>query len=158
LEEILEYLINKNPNIKIIVFANYRSTIEFLYNKLKQKFRVAKLVGQATKENSAGMSQKEQERVIKAFSAGIYNVLICSSVGEEGLDIPKTDYAIFYEPVPSEIRAIQRRGRVGRQTTGKVVILITKDTRDEAYYWAAFHKERKMRRIISDLKKEIESL
>ena len=158
LEEILEYLINKNPNIKIIVFANYRSTIEFLYNKLRQKFRVAKLVGQATKENSAGMSQKEQEKVIKAFSAGIYNVLICSSVGEEGLDIPKTDYAIFYEPVPSEIRAIQRRGRVGRQTTGKVIILITKDTRDEAYYWAAFHKERRMRRIISDLKKEIESL
>lgn len=155
LEEIISYLVNQNPNVKIIVFANYRSTIEFIYKKLKERFKVAKLVGQASKEFSEGMTQKEQEEVIKAFANGIYNVLICSSVGEEGLDIPKTDYAIFYEPVPSEIRTIQRRGRVGRQTSGKVIILITKGTRDEAYYWAAFHKERKMRRIIYDIKKEL---
>ncbi|MEM0480864.1 MAG: DEAD/DEAH box helicase [Candidatus Aenigmatarchaeota archaeon] len=155
LEEILNYLIQQNPQVKIIIFANYRSTIEYIYKKLKDKFKIAKLVGQATKEGSEGMSQKEQEKVIRDFASGIYNVLICSSVGEEGLDIPKTDYAIFYEPVPSEIRTIQRRGRVGRQTSGKVIILITKGTRDEAYYWAAFHKERRMRRIIYDIKKEL---
>ncbi|MEM5828264.1 MAG: DEAD/DEAH box helicase [Candidatus Aenigmatarchaeota archaeon] len=156
LEEILKLLISSNPNVKIIVFANYRATIEFIYNELKSKgFKVAKLVGQASKEKYEGMSQKEQEAVIKNFANGMYNILICSSVGEEGLDIPKTDYAIFYEPVPSEIRAIQRRGRVGRQEHGKVIFLITKDTRDEAYYWSAFHKERKMRKIISEIRKEL---
>ncbi|MEM5820908.1 MAG: DEAD/DEAH box helicase [Candidatus Aenigmatarchaeota archaeon] len=156
LEEILKLLISSNPNVKIIVFANYRATIEFIYNELKSKgFKVAKLVGQASKDKYEGMSQKEQEAVIRNFANGVYNILICSSVGEEGLDIPKTDYAIFYEPVPSEIRAIQRRGRVGRQEHGKVIFLITKDTRDEAYYWSAFHKERRMRKIISEIRKEL---
>jgi len=156
LEEILNLLISSNPKVKIIVFANYRATIEFIYEELKSKgFKVAKLVGQASRGKYEGMSQKEQENVIKGFASGIYNILICSSVGEEGLDIPKTDYAIFYEPVPSEIRSIQRRGRVGRQEHGKVIFLITKNTRDEAYYWAAFHKERKMRKIISEIRKEL---
>ncbi|MEM5843221.1 MAG: DEAD/DEAH box helicase [Candidatus Aenigmatarchaeota archaeon] len=156
LEEIISFLIQKNPNVKIIVFANYRATVEFIYKELKDKgIKITKLVGQAKRDKYDGMSQKEQAEVIKDFANGIYNVLVCSSVGEEGLDIPKTDYAIFYEPVPSEIRAIQRRGRVGRQEHGKVIILITKNTRDEAYYWAAFHKEKRMRKIIYDIKKEL---
>jgi len=156
LEEILKILISSNPQVKIIIFANYRATIEFIYEELKSKgFKVAKLVGQASRGKYEGMSQKEQERVIKQFALGVYNILICSSVGEEGLDIPKTDYAIFYEPVPSEIRSIQRRGRVGRQEHGKVIFLITKDTRDEAYYWAAFHKERRMRKLINEIRKEL---
>lgn len=156
LEEIIKFLISQNQNVKIIVFANYRATVEFIYNELKSKgIKVAKLVGQAKRDKYDGMTQKEQAEVIRNFAHGIYNVLVCSSVGEEGLDIPKTDYAIFYEPVPSEIRAIQRRGRVGRQEHGKVIILITKNTRDEAYYWSAFHKEKRMRKIIMDIKKEL---
>ena len=66
--------------------------------------------------------------------------------------VPSVDYAIFYEPVPSEIRNIQRRGRVARQTTGKVIFLITKGTRDEVYYYAALRKEKKMKGILYDLK------
>jgi Fanconi anemia group M protein len=73
-------------------------------------------------------------------------------VGEEGLDVPAVDYAIFYEPVPSEIRSIQRRGRVGRQIAGKVYFLITKDTRDEVYYWSSLRKEKRMKGILYDLK------
>ena len=58
-------------------------------------------------------------------------MLIATSVGEEGLDIPTADLVIFYEPVASEIRTIQRRGRTGRQRDGDVVVLIAEDTRDE---------------------------
>lgn len=76
--------------------------------------------------------------------------LIClhNSVSEEGLDIPAMDLAVFYEPVPSEIRSIQRRGRVGRQVAGDIIILITKGTRDEAYYWSAKSKEKRMKRLL----------
>jgi Fanconi anemia group M protein len=61
------------------------------------------------------------------------------------LDIPSTDLVVFYEPIPSEIRAIQRRGRTARKTTGKVIILITKGTPDEGYYWSAKRKEKRMK-------------
>ncbi|MCD6482841.1 MAG: DEAD/DEAH box helicase family protein [Candidatus Aenigmarchaeota archaeon] len=153
--EIIRKILSERSDAKIIVFANYRSTVDFINKKLRENgVKSNILVGQA-KRSGKGMSQKEQIKIIEEFANGMFNVLICSSVGEEGLDIPKTDYAIFYEPVPSEIRSIQRRGRVGRQSTGTVIFLITKGTRDEGYYWASFHKERRMRRIIRDSKKNI---
>ena len=43
------------------------------------------------------------------FKQNEFNTLVMSSVGEEGLDIPAVDIVIFYEPIPSAIRTIQRR-------------------------------------------------
>ena len=59
---------------------------------------------------------------------------------------------VFYEPIPSEIRAIQRKGRTGRSHIGKVTILITEGTRDEAYYYAEIKKEHKMQNIVRKMK------
>jgi Fanconi anemia group M protein len=144
--------LKEKADAKIIVFANYRSTVDML-NELMRNIGVKSeiLIGQAIKEGK-GMTQEKQIEALKRFSAGEFNVLVTSSIGEEGLDIVATDFAIFYEPVPSEIRMIQRRGRVGRQAAGKVMFLITKNTRDETNYWSAFHKEKKMKGILYDMK------
>jgi Fanconi anemia group M protein len=142
----------KDPKIKIIVFANYRSTVDTIKELLqKEGINAEILIGQA-KKGGKGMSQEEQINTIKNFSEGKFNILVGTSISEEGLDIPFADYAIFYEAVPSEIRVVQRRGRVGRQKIGKVIFLLTKGTRDEAYYWAAFQKEKKMKGILYDMK------
>jgi Fanconi anemia group M protein len=82
-----------------------------------------------------------------------FNVLVSSSVGEEGLDIPQVDLVIFYEPVPSAIRKIQRSGRTGRLEKGRIIMLITKDTMDEVYYHVARSKEKRMYRAIDVMKK-----
>jgi Fanconi anemia group M protein len=82
-------------------------------------------------------------------------VLVATSVAEEGLDIPSTDLVIFYEPVPSEIRTIQRRGRTGRKRAGKVIVLIAKHTRDEGFYWSSINKEKRMRRELHLLRSEL---
>ena len=68
------------------------------------------------------------------------------------MDIPSTDLVIFYEPVPSEIRTIQRRGRTGRTRMGKVIILITRQTRDVAYFFSSIKKERKMETYLKRLR------
>jgi Fanconi anemia group M protein len=65
-------------------------------------------------------------------------------VAEEGLDIPSVDLVVFYEPVPSEIRLIQRRGRTGRKNAGRVIILMAEKTMDEAMYYASKRKEKNM--------------
>ncbi len=134
-----------NSQSRIIVFANYRESVREIVSSLKQVqgARPVEFVGQRE-----GMTQREQAKRIRDFSKGLHNVLACTSIGEEGLDIPAMDLAVFYEPVPSGIRSIQRRGRVGRQMVGKVIFLITKGTRDEAYYWAAHHKERRMKKAL----------
>jgi ERCC4-related helicase len=135
-----------NKESKIIVFTHYRDTSLYVLKQL-EKVPIAKpvrFIGQAGKENDKGLTQKEQIDIIQRFKKGEYNVLIATSVAEEGLDIPSTDLVVFYEPVPSEIRTIQRKGRTARQMAGKVIILITKGTPDEAYYWSSRQKERRM--------------
>jgi Fanconi anemia group M protein len=110
-----------------------------------------KFIGQATKEEDKGLKQKEQVEIIQQFKDGVYNVLVATSVAEEGLDIPATDLVLFYEPIPSAIRSIQRKGRTARKKVGKVIVLIAKGTKDEGYYWLSRTKERQMRRRISEL-------
>jgi Fanconi anemia group M protein len=104
------------------------------------------------------MSQKIQKEVLDKFREGEYNILVATSIGEEGLDIPKVDTVIFYEPVSSAIRQIQRRGRTGRMEKGKVVILMAKETRDEGYRWASHHKEKRMFRTLDSLKEKLGQL
>src|SRR2546430_14208185 len=74
---------------------------------------------------------------------------------EEGLDLPQLHPVVSYEPVPSEIRTIQRRGRTGRSAAGRVVMLVTTDTRDEAYFYSARREERKMHQELDRLRKEL---
>jgi Fanconi anemia group M protein len=68
------------------------------------------------------------------FRSGKYRVLIATQIGEEGLDIAECNLVVFYDNVASAIRYIQRRGRTGRRKEGKMVMLIVRDTVDEAYY------------------------
>ena len=153
---LLRQQLKEKPDARVIVFTNYRDTAESLVEALKgvEGVRPARFVGQAARsETDRGMSQKAQIDLIERFKAGEFNVLVATSVAEEGLDIPQTDLVVFYEPVPSEIRAIQRRGRTGRKRAGRVVILITKDTRDETYHYASRGKEQKMKREIQELKR-----
>lgn len=154
LVEIVEGEIKKKPNTKVIVFANYRVSVEQITKLLKAKgIEAREFIGQAVKKGK-GLKQKEQMEILNEFGYELFNVLVATSVGEEGLDIEEVDLVIFYEPVPSEIRSIQRRGRTGRTRHGRVVFLITKDTRDEGYYWSAFHKEKKMKKILYKMKEK----
>lgn len=141
---------------KMIIFSQYRDSGSKIVEELS-KLDGAKpmlFVGQA-KKNGSGLSQKKQIEMLDDFRSGAFNILVSSSVGEEGLDIPQVDSVIFYEPIPSAIRHIQRRGRTARLKEGAVEILMTKGTRDEAYRWTAHHKEKRMYRTLEQMKKSI---
>ena len=155
--KIVQQQLHAKPDSKIIIFTHYRDTSSYVVKQLEsvEKARPVRFVGQAGRDDDKGLTQKEQADIIKNFKEGTYNVLIATSVAEEGLDIPSTDLVVFYEPIPSEIRAIQRRGRTGRKMPGNVIILITKDTQDEAYYWAAKRKEKRMRSELELLRSKL---
>lgn len=162
LEELIKEDFEKNPKTKIIIFAQFRDTVTTIAKRLNSISGVkAKVfVGQAKKTSSSGnsgLSQKDQQKIIQEFSSGQINILCATSIGEEGLDIPEVNAVIFYEPVPSAIRKIQRAGRTARLMPGKLVILVTKNTRDQAYYWAAFHREKKMYSAINSVKQELKN-
>ena len=159
LKELLIDQLREKSTSKIIVFTNYRDTGRKIVEELSGKgIRAERFIGQATKSNDRGMTQKQQKETLERFSRGEFSVLVATSVGEEGLDVPEVDLVVFYEPVPSAIRSIQRRGRTGRHRPGRVVVLMARGTRDEAYYWSAKRKEKTMfdvlRRVEEMVKKE----
>ncbi len=156
---VVEEEIHSNPRAKIIVFTHYREICEMVTAELNnvKGARVVRFVGQATKGRDKGMKQKEQVALLQKFRDGDFNVLVATSVAEEGLDIPATDLVVFYEPVPSEIRTIQRRGRTGRSRAGKVVYLITRNTRDEGAYWVSKRKEGRMHDDLERLRSELKN-
>ncbi len=154
LKEVLEKQFSSKPESSAIVFNHYRDSIKRVASELNkiEGIKAERFVGQAAKGSEKGMSQKEQAEKIALLKTGEINCLVASSVAEEGLDIPSVDLVVFYEPVPSEIRLIQRRGRTGRLSAGRAVILMAKNTRDEAYYWTSIRKEKKMHRILHRMK------
>lgn len=132
-----------------IVFTQYRDTVDRIHETLKKKDGVAPVKFKGQKDD---FTQKRQMEILDEFRSGDHNVLVSTSVGEEGLDIPAVDYVFFYEPIPSEIRTIQRRGRTGRQEEGEVFVLMAEDTRDEGHYWSAKHKEEEMKEVVEELR------
>jgi Fanconi anemia group M protein len=87
---------------KIMVFTQYRDTLEMIHQKLeKEGIKSAKFFGQASKDGEKGLTQKQQKAIIKSFRMGEYDVLLSTSVAEEGIDIPAVDLVVLYEPVPS---------------------------------------------------------
>ncbi len=143
-------------NKKIIIFTQYREMAEFLKQKLSSVFKnqllIEKFIGQSSKTDDIGFSQQVQTDILQKFKEDKINVLIATSVAEEGIDIPNVDGIIFYEPVPSEIRLIQRRGRTGRYAPGRCYILVTEDTVDIPFYHVARRKENLMKSILTEYK------
>ena len=148
----------RNPGARVIVFTQYRDTVDRLVVELERLardvVRPARFVGQATHGTGPGLSQKEQVELLDRFRAGVVNCLVATSVAEEGLDIPATDLVVFYEPIPDVIRTIQRRGRTGRARSGRAVVLVADGTRDVGLHRAAFARERRMHEMLERVQEE----
>lgn len=138
-------------DFKAIIFTNYRHTASRVAEYLTNSgFKPAEFVGQ-----SKGLTQKKQIKMLEDFKAGDYDSLVATSIGEEGLHIENADVGVFFEPVPSALRTIQRKGRIGRTNFGVIYVMMTDGAVDEKYHWIAHNKEKKMRRVLRDMKQEL---
>ena len=142
-----------------IVFTQYRDTAQHIVDVLNNNnIKASRFVGQAKKDGDVGMKQEEQAQVLEAFRTGKFSGPVATSITEEGLDIPEVDLVIFYEPIPSEIRYIQRRGRTGRRSSGSVIILAAKDSIDERHLNASKRRIEKMNQILNTIKSVLKSI
>ena len=153
LYQIIKSQFDEEPDSLVLVFTQYRDTIESIETVVKRLpyVRCHRFIGQASQGAAKGMSQKEQQQIIEMFRKREINVLVATSIAEEGIDIPNVNRVVFYEPIPSEIRGIQRKGRTGRSHIGNVTILITEGTRDEAYFYVEKRREQKMQYLVREM-------
>ena len=149
----LNVLLNDSMNSQILVFSHYRDTATHIVDELnKNGIKSFRFVGQSSRNNDMGMNQNEQSVILDSFRKKEFNVLVATSIAEEGLDIPEVNLVIFYEPVSSEIRHIQRKGRTGRKSSGNVIILASKDTVDMRILYASKRRIEKMKTIFDSMK------
>jgi ERCC4-related helicase len=162
LVRIVSEQVGSNTESRILVFTQYRDTAAHLVEELNKaggdRIRAERFVGQASKLRDKGLTQDQQATMIEDLRKGYINTLCSTSIAEEGLDIPEVDLVVFYEPIPSEIRYIQRRGRTGRKAPGRVIILAAESTTDMAYLQASERRTEAMRSIISSLNQRLTPL
>ncbi|MDG6928811.1 MAG: hypothetical protein JRN29_02025, partial [Nitrososphaerota archaeon] len=144
-----ELLTAMKPSDRALIFAGYRETVDQIHKMLVASgIRSWTLIG---KQGETGQRQEEQVRAVESFRSGEYQALIATQIGEEGLDIAECNLVVFYDNVPSAIRYVQRRGRTGRRSSGRMVMLMVKGTSDEAYYWVVQRKLNMMKGVIGRL-------
>ncbi|VEU34307.1 unnamed protein product [Pseudo-nitzschia multistriata] len=150
----------ENHSSRAIVFAQFRDSVQEIVGCLEQTLkplvRSRYFVGQnkgggggtgqskqqqqqttttttTGNDKVSGMKQAEQQKAIRDFRNNVFNVLVCTSIGEEGLDIGDVDLIINYDVIRSPIRTIQRAGRTGRKRDGRVVSLIAEGPEEQTH-------------------------
>ncbi|MCY3411407.1 MAG: DEAD/DEAH box helicase [Candidatus Heimdallarchaeota archaeon] len=162
IEKLIDFVqitINSNQDSRILIFANYKATVYYIIEELKllPNIKIHHFVGQSKSSYGDGLSQKDQKEVMDYFRSGEYNVLVSTSVGEEGLDVAQCDFVIFYDITPSSTRLIQRSGRTGRSRRGKIIKYVTKGTRDEVYFYSSRKKAKGIKKAVNDVMEELSS-
>ncbi len=154
--EIVSEQLSIDMDSRILIFTRFRDTAVEVCETLEQldDARVSRFVGQSSRGSDKGFSQKKQVEILDGFRNNEFNVLVATQVGEEGLDIPECNLVVFYDCVPSVVPYIQRRGRTGRHSPGRVVIFVAKGTHDEFYHWSVISKLKKMPAALKEAEKE----
>ncbi|XP_030489339.1 DEAD-box ATP-dependent RNA helicase FANCM [Cannabis sativa] len=137
LEVLLDHFKKNDPErSRVIIFSNFRGSVRDIMDALAKLGNIVKatqFIGQSSGKSSKGQSQKVQQAVLEKFRAGGYNVIVATSIGEEGLDIMEVDLVICFDSNVSPLRMIQRMGRTGRKNDGRVVVLACEGTELKAY-------------------------
>ncbi|KAI0932449.1 hypothetical protein AcW1_000425 [Taiwanofungus camphoratus] len=136
---------------RAMVFVSFRECVDEVVEMLNQEsplIRAVRFIGQGTdKQGRKGIAQREQLEVIKKFKAGEFNVLVSTSIGEEGLDIGEVDMIVCYDAQKTPVRMLQRIGRTGRKRDGIVHVLLA-EGREERNWEKAQDKYREVQHFI----------
>lgn len=121
---------------RVIVFSEYRDSAEDIVRMLNTHqplIKASVFVGQADGKRGEGMKQAQQIATIERFKKGEFNVLVATSIGEEGLDIGQVDLIVCYDSSASPIRMLQRMGRTGRKRAGNIVLLLMRGKEEDQF-------------------------
>jgi superfamily II DNA or RNA helicase len=112
LEKVIDLALSELKNgSKIIIFTQYKDQAEELANKLN-----AYLI-------HGSIDEKKRIETLKEFKEAKSAILVVTTVGDEGLDIPDVNVGIFVSGTGSRRQFIQRLGRLLRPLPGKKSIL-----------------------------------
>ncbi|SPP80367.1 ATP-dependent DNA helicase MPH1 isoform X2 [Drosophila guanche] len=130
LRQVLVEHFTSHADSRAIVFCEYRESVMLIHRLLLQHrplLRARCFVGQgSTAGSSYALTQKQQIQIMADFRSGTSNVLVATSIGEEGIDVGEVEMIVCFDICSSNpTRFVQRIGRTGRKKNGEVVMLVT---------------------------------
>eukprot|EP00656_Telonema_subtile_P005427 TRINITY_DN1246_c0_g1_i5.p1 TRINITY_DN1246_c0_g1~~TRINITY_DN1246_c0_g1_i5.p1 ORF type:complete len:806 (+),score=130.58 TRINITY_DN1246_c0_g1_i5:255-2672(+) len=130
----LEAILLESKPTRTIVFVQTRQAAQALtrwlgvHPTLQKTVRPACFIGHG--DGGVGMSTRAQLKVRMDFRQGIFNLIVATSVAEEGLDFPDCDLVIRFNSVPNARADLQSQGRV-RKSGGKYYCVFFTDDQEE---------------------------
>jgi len=108
----LVQLLRRYETSKVLVFTQYLTTAEEVYARLlKEGFKAELITGETP--------PLKRELAFKRFLEGRVNVLVTTTVLDEGVTVPDAEVAVIYEGTGEARQMIQRIGRVLGYQPGK---------------------------------------
>ena len=116
---------------KIIIFVHTRQIAQILNTLLKEdpvinnKFSPLKIIGQY---GVLGMGwESEQKDILEKFRHGSCNLLVSTSVLEEGLDVPECDVVIRFDGIKSLTSFKQSKGRARKREGSRFIMILSEE-------------------------------
>ncbi|KAJ4013529.1 Dicer-like protein 2 [Fusarium irregulare] len=150
--KLIHELLAVNKDTVGIIFVKSRAAVNVLcailknHPQIQQRYRVGSVVGSAAyetrKKNVYEHPTGDSNEILAAFRSGAINLLVSTSVLEEGIDVAACNLVICFDETTTLKSYIQRRGRA-RKKQSKMIILerSTSDIRE----WDSLEEEMKKR-------------
>lgn len=164
-QRLLQVLLAYGSDARAICFVKERATTIVLahilteHPELKKKFRTGTMVGSSfvpgVKRDFLDLVETGGPLSLKAFRAGKKNLLVATSVLEEGIDVPACNLIVCFDK-PNNLRSfIQRRGRA-RMRQSHLYLFVDKEAGLASTNWEDL--EGQMKRQYEDEMRELEKL
>lgn len=132
---VLTEKISGTNNFRGILFVQQRIMTHILKHTIDQHHHLGTqidarcLYATSTPASSTlAVSKLDARDALRAFASGDANLLITTSVAEEGLDIPAANCVIYFDPMNHAVSYVQGRGRA-RQANSSFVMLDEREDR-----------------------------
>lgn len=151
-QKLVEMLASYEGDLRGIVFVTERTTVAILATLLRRHpllsgwLKVGTMVGMSShhskKHDFLEPSHGDIDATLRDFRSGKLDLLVATSVLEEGIDVPACNLVVCYEkPVTLKV-FIQRRGRA-RMRVSRLIMLLDNDSTDVAHEWMQLEKQMK---------------
>lgn len=155
-------------SISGIVFVKTRAEVHLLsvilaiLPETKDVIRVSTFVGSSNNRLKRGkigelLSAKHEASAVESLRSGKKNLIICTSVCEEGIDISACNLVICFEAPPNLKSFIQRRGRA-RAMASKFIIMQASDEKSAKRIADTQDLERRVEKEYMDEMRKLEEL
>ena len=141
-------------NERLIVFTEYKTTLDYLANRLRQQYQEDRVLTLFGVGGPAGMGATERDSVKAAFNDPNAKVrmLVATDAASEGLNLHRTArYLLHYDCPWNPSRLEQRNGRLDRYGQARDVAVYHFDSGDDPDIRFLGHVIRKADEIREDL-------